>query len=162
VTTGRTVGDAEQHGMTDVRSVGHAHRSKRLTNSKAMTVAFMLAVAGCGGLPQPEEPLSEVAVDRQQADAERAKDALITFIRGNPNLFEGHPDPDRLQGIALEKSDSGRYHLGKFEINVMGRWYSAMIGGDQAAVSYHGKFEIQPDGKWVASKPEVSYFHARL
>jgi hypothetical protein len=47
------------------------------------------------------------SVDRQEADAERAKAALIALVRGNPGLFEGHPDPDKLQGLPLEKSESG-------------------------------------------------------
>lgn len=127
-----------------------------------MTVLVVsLAFAGCSGSPAPQERPSAVAVGRQEADAKRAKAAIVALVRAHPDLFEGHPDPDKLQGLPLEKSDSGTYRLGRFEIDVTKRWYSAMIGNDQTAVIYHGQFEVSPTGQWLAGKPEVSHLQGR-
>jgi hypothetical protein len=82
---------------------------RRLMNPKTTMAVLVvsLAFAGCGESPVPQETSPSVAVDRQEADAERAKAALIALVRGNPGLFEGHPDPDKLQGLPLEESESG-------------------------------------------------------
>jgi hypothetical protein len=134
-----------------------------MMNLKTTMAVLMvsLAFAGCGGSPVPQETSPSVAVDRQEADAERAKAALIALVRGNPGLFEGHPDPDKLQGLPLEESESGTYRLGRFQIDVTKRSYSALIGNDQTAVLYRGPFETSPTGQWMSGKPEISPLRGR-
>jgi hypothetical protein len=103
------------------------------------------------------------AGDAQKPDAEKAKAALLEYIRANPKTFDpafvGRLDSDKLTAVPLTARDNGRFSFGAFEIDVDKKSWSAWPGQDAPhSTLYEGKFTVNEAGCWRAEPPNVSRF----
>jgi hypothetical protein len=125
--------------------------------------SFVVLVVRAAGDPAPAAKQADV--EKAKTEAEKAKAALLKLIRDKPGLFVGHPDPERLQQMPVKPSDPqnpNAFHWSAFEIDVRERWYSATISSEALGTTwfYHGKFTIDPAGKWIPAEPQtMEAFH---
>ena len=110
--------------------------------------------AKAGDKPAPE------AGDFQKEDAEKAKAALLDYIRANPEAFIGKPDPDKLTTCPLIARGDGCFSFGAFEVYVGKKAWSAWADRDgPEPYLYEGKFTVDQSGRWRAEPPKLSRFH---
>jgi hypothetical protein len=94
--------------------------------------------------------------------AEGARDALLDFIRREPDFFAGRPDPKRLAQLPIKSTGGDQYTWSAFVIDTAARTYSADIGTEgPAPYFYNGTFELR-DNVWIANGPQVQHMHQAL
>jgi len=92
--------------------------------------------------------------------AEKAKAALLAYIRANPDALIGKPDPDKLAAVPLTALGNGRFSFGAFELDAVKNVWSAWAGRDgPEPYIYEGKFVVDESGRWRAEPPKLSRFH---
>jgi hypothetical protein len=139
-----------EDGNVEVREIKKEAAAAAKPTGKATAPAAQQAPGG-----QPPE----TAAPTDQADAEKAKAALLRLIRSDRTLFEG-ADPDRLEKIAVSRvrgNEPQKYDWGAFDINAKPRTYSAVIEHGGGGAFYSGRFTVDTAGRWTAEKPNVSY-----
>lgn len=91
---------------------------------------------------------------------ELARDALIDFIRHEPDFFAGSPLPERLAQFPIQPHGDGTFDFSAFNINTAAKTYSAAVGtSGPVPYFYNGNFELRGN-VWVAAKPNVQHMHA--
>ena len=98
-----------------------------------------------------------------QKNAEKAKSALIAYIRDHRKEFIGDPDPEKLNAIPLTHFDEHGFALGRFVIDLKTKSFQAMIGEKgPEPYFYEGDFKVQEDGNWVVEKINLTRIHKKM
>jgi hypothetical protein len=128
--------------------------------------AAVASLLGCARQALPPKPApsrvsSTSAAATGPLSAEEARQAVVELIRRRPDLFIGHPDPDRLAKLPLVDVGEGKYQFGAITVHPQKGWYNADVGRE-GPEPYHYEGKIKREGdRWLASEPEVTRFHRR-
>ena len=117
-------------------------------------------VAAIAAGPATRPTATQPAATQPTPTAAQAQEAVVNLIRNHPAWFEGKPDADRLAKLPLKDEGDGWFSFGVMNVNPTSGRYDASLGGKRGMVEYAGTIR-QVDGKWVASRPNTTYFHAK-
>jgi hypothetical protein len=95
---------------------------------------------------QTNSPSNRSSVD---LDGITAKAALLELMRSKTSPFEG-ADPTRFEKIEFVDKGEGKFRWGAFTIDIGQKTYWVNVDAETAFWSYHGKFLVDPAGRWKA------------
>ena len=102
--------------------------------------------------------------DENRPAAERAKAAIVQYIRQHSVDFAGKPNADILEKLPLilDGQESGLYRFGGIELHVKKLYWRIWLEGPYDFYDYSAKLALAPDGVFTTLKPEVLHAHKRV